>query len=590
MFRIKTVFEILQRILFVLTKKQKRKSIKIFIHMMIAAILELFSVSLMIPFMTILMKQDDMIAASKYKFVFDYLGITDVNSLFALIVVAFITVYIVKNVYLCYVSYLKVEYRAELQKELSERMLFSYMSRPYTYFLQVNSGMMMRGVNADSAGVYKMVDCFFSIIADSLTLLFLIIYLALAIPFLAVGLTVISIILVAVMVLGMKKPMKTAGEKQRAAIGKTNQCALQAINGAKEIFVMRKKDFFCEQYAREAALLKRANVVSGVLPTFPSKIVEVVFVGFVLIFMVMARKEGSFGGLIPQLSAFVFAAIKILPSVSAISANFSNVIALKPALDGAYENYKEAAEYESKREAAKPPYGREEYTEDHTLRIKNIWWKYEESKEYVLEDVSMEINEGESVALIGKSGAGKSTLADIVLGLLCPQEGSIVYGGRDIFYEPDWWSTVIGYVPQSVYLFDDTIRFNVAIGVPEDEIDDRKVWEALGQAQLKEFVEALPQGLDTVVGERGIRFSGGQRQRLAIARALYRNPAILILDEATSALDHDTETAVMEAINNLKGKKTMLIVAHRLTTVENCDKLYVVEGRGVIEKRDRKQT
>ncbi len=552
---------------------------------MIAAILELFSVSLMIPFMTILMGQENIIATSKYKYVFDYIGITNEETLLVLILVAFIAVYIIKNAYLCYVSYLKVEYRSELQKELSERMLFSYMSRPYTYFLQVNSGDMMRGVNADSAGVYKMVDCIFGIIADSLTLIFLIVYLAFTIPLLAAGLTVISVVLVVVMVLGMKRPMKTAGERQRLAIGRTNQSALQTINGAKEIFVMRKRDFFCEHYAREAALLKKANVVSGVLPTFPSRIVEVVFVGVVFAFMVLARKKGDFGGLIPQLSAFVFAAMKILPSVSAISANFSNVISLKPNLDGAYENYKKAAEYESRREVVRQSCQETVFTRDNTLHINNIWWKYDGNEEYVLQNVSMEICEGESVALIGKSGAGKSTLADIVLGLLHPQRGSIVYNGRDIFCEPDWWSTIIGYVPQSVYLFDDTIRFNVAIGVPEDEIDDKKVWAALEQAQLSDFVTMLPQRLDTVVGERGIRFSGGQRQRLAIARALYRNPEILILDEATSALDHDTETAVMDAINNLKGKMTMLIVAHRLTTIANCDKIYVVEGGGLKETR-----
>lgn len=207
------------------------------------------------------------------------------------------------------------------------------------------------------------------------------------------------------------------------------------------------------------------------------------------------------------------------------------------------------------------------------------------AKEAVLTNTFLCINKGESVAFIGSSGAGKTTLADIIMGLLKPQEGSVEMDGIDIFSIPHQWAKIIGYVPQSVFLIDDTVRRNVAFGLKEEDISDEKVWSALGQAQLKEFVEGLPAGLDTIVGERGVKFSGGQRQRVAIARALYEDPDILVLDEATSALDNETETVFMESIDALQGSKILIIVAHRLTTIRNCDRIYEITDGIAIERK-----
>ena len=215
------------------------------------------------------------------------------------------------------------------------------------------------------------------------------------------------------------------------------------------------------------------------------------------------------------------------------------------------------------------------------VEIRNVSWKYSETGPDILKDISFDIIKGTSVAFIGQSGAGKTTLADVILGLLKPYEGDVTVGGKSIFTSPKSWAGIVGFVPQSVYLTDDTIRKNVAFGVEEADIDDDKIWRALEQAQLAEFVKGLPDGLDNIVGDRGIKISGGQRQRIAIARALYEEPEILVLDEATSALDTETESAVMEAIDFLHGKKTMIIIAHRLTTIQNCDTVYEVKNGSI---------
>lgn len=225
---------------------------------------------------------------------------------------------------------------------------------------------------------------------------------------------------------------------------------------------------------------------------------------------------------------------------------------------------------------------------NHSLVLENICWHYQGSDKEILHNLNLTVNKGESIGIIGQSGAGKSTLADIILGLHLPQNGRTLLDGTDILAIPDEYGRTIGFVPQSVYLVDGTVRENVAFGVPNSEINDDLVWECLEKAQLDTFIRGQEKGIETTIGERGVRFSGGQRQRIAIARALYRKPQILILDEATSALDNETEAAVMEAIEGLYGTITMIIIAHRLTTVKKCDKIYEITG-GKAVKADKKE-
>ena len=285
-------------------------------------------------------------------------------------------------------------------------------------------------------------------------------------------------------------------------------------------------------------------------------------------------------------------AVRMLPSLGRTSANINIMSFYVTSLESAYNNMKILKEEELANEVLEveeQKYKDEDekgLTFNDSLCLSNIYWHYKDSEKNILSDLNLKVEKGQSVGLIGSSGAGKSTLADIILGLHIPNQGSVKLDGHDIRHIPQTYSRIIGFVPQSIYLLDGTIRENVAFGEGKENIDDNKIWNCLEKAQIGEFVRKLEDGLDTIVGERGVRFSGGQRQRIAIARALYRNPEILVLDEATSALDNETEAEVMKSIESLYGTITMIIIAHRLSTVKKCDVVYeIMDGKAIIKEK-----
>lgn len=285
---------------------------------------------------------------------------------------------------------------------------------------------------------------------------------------------------------------------------------------------------------------------------------------------------------VTTLSVFAVAAFRMLPSFNKITGYISGMMFNKPAIDSVYRDLKEIEQL------------MEQKTAEHedtikvmlhsSIRLNNVSFRYPESDKWILKNASLEITKNTSVALIGASGAGKTTAADLMLGILQPQEGTVTIDGTDLRKCMKSWHEDIGYIPQVIYLMDDNIRANIAFGIPDAEIDDDTIQKALREAQLDQFVNSLPNGLDTLIGDRGVKLSGGQRQRIGIARALYRNPNVLVLDEATSALDSDTEKEVMEAIDGLHGTRTLIVIAHRLSTIKKCDKIFEVGGGGFIER------
>jgi ABC-type multidrug transport system fused ATPase/permease subunit len=287
---------------------------------------------------------------------------------------------------------------------------------------------------------------------------------------------------------------------------------------------------------------------------------------------------------IPQLSVFAVAAMRLMPSVGRINEHVTNMLYALPSVDLIYHDFTEIEDYVEKQNREV----REDWTLQDSIRVQNVTYCYPDTEEPVIDGADLTIEKGKTVAFIGASGAGKTTMVDVILGLLVPQKGVVMADDINVHEKPKTFHSQVGYIPQVIYLSDDTIRNNIAFGMKETEIDEGAVQAAVEKAQLTEFIDSLPNGLDTIVGDRGVRLSGGQRQRIGIARALYHDPEILVLDEATSALDNDTEAAVMEAIEHLQGTKTMIIIAHRLTTIRNVDVIYEV-GNGKVTRKNKEE-
>lgn len=587
----KTLKLMMKQLAAILNKEQKRNCYWVFLFILVGSLFEMLGVGSLLPFLESMM-QPDQVSQKWYGRILMYLfGVDDSIALLIFMGIGVVILYFIKNAVILFSVYVQNKLNARINRELATAMLNSYMKRPYEFFLEHNSADIIRGVNTDVNGVFNIISNIFKLVAEilkcsSIAVLLFVVDFSMAVRI--VGLAGVCLIAVT---LGFKSIMSDMGRKQREAGANCNKHAYQAVNGIKEITVMRRRENFVKQFDKAADLRREANLAYNFIIACPNRIVEAVCIGGIMAVVCVRIANGAdMAEFVPQLGTFAVAAFQILPSVSNISAYISGLVFYRPTLEEAYDNITAAREYDRKTAELSGNSDRIYSVESNAcmefedkIEISNIVWKYNNSEgKNILEGLSLEICKGQSVALIGASGAGKTTLADIILGLLPPQKGMIKVDGKSIYTIPDEWSRMIGYVPQSVFLIDDTIRNNVSFGLLSEEIDDERVWDALEQAQLAAFVRSLPQGIDTIVGERGVRFSGGQRQRVAIARALYYNPEILVLDEATSALDSETENAVMESIEALQGRKTLIIVAHRLTTIKSCDRIFeIVDGKAV---------
>jgi len=351
----------------------------------------------------------------------------------------------------------------------------------------------------------------------------------------------------------------------------------QGLGGAKDVKLLGREGDFLAQYHLHHAQSARVGELQSTLQQLPRLWLELLAVGgLALLVFVMLGRGVELTSIVPTLGLFAAAAFRLMPSVSRVLASVQAVRYAMPVINTLHEELKLAAPEPAIRTTDQ---GRRFYRE---IRLTDVAYSYPGADTPALHGLTLAIKKGESVGFIGSSGSGKSTLVDVILGLLPPSNGSVLVDGQDIQEQLRTWQDQIGYVPQSIYLTDDTLRRNVAFGIPDEHIDDAAVQRAIRDAQLEEFVGGLPNGVESIVGERGIRLSGGQRQRIGIARALYHDPSVLVMDEATSALDATTESGVMEAVTALRGSKTILIVAHRLTTVGQCDRIYRLESGTVV--------
>lgn len=570
-----------------LTGKQRKQVIGVFILVVIGAAFETLGVAAVLPFVYAVIDTSQLWGNQYIVMCADVFGIKTDTQLIVSLGILICIFYVFKNVFMMFISYMENKFKANFAYELSKLMLHSYMKRPYVYFLGTNSAEMIRGLNDDINSINDMLTALFKIFSIGFMMVGIGVFLVIQEPLMAFGIVMLAVVIFSVIVLVIKRKIRELGKLKIKYATEAYKYAYQAVNGMKEISIMKREDYFLNSYTGVTSQKKEADTVYNTISIAPERIVEATFVcGIVGIVCLQVGMGGMSAALITNLAAFAVGAMRIMPSLSTLTTRMTQIMYLRPALSGICNNIEAARSQEKAFLALKDSIDKKEHTvEFHKeVTIQGIDWKYPNTEKYILKDAEITIQKGECVALVGKSGAGKTTLADILLGLLKPEKGSVCMDGTSIFTIPYAWSKIIGYVPQTVYLIDDTIRNNVAFGIDVDAIDDVKIWNALEKAQLKGFIEALPEGLDTIIGERGVKFSGGQRQRIAIARALYHDPEIMVFDEATAALDGETENAVMDAINRLRGEKTLIIIAHRLNTISHCNRFYEVGEQKVTEK------
>lgn len=577
---------LLHKVGYLFDKKQKRQLVGLGLLIFIGGSLETLGVSMLLPVVQVIMDPEAIMDNQLVAKVVDILHIQTDKELIIVMLGSLIALYVIKNAYLLFQIYVQNTFVTRNRNRMISRVMREFLNRPYEEYLGADIPTVFRLTDSDIPNAFQLVLVMIQMVTEIVVSVSLCVMLVIVSPAMSLFIVVIFLGMTLVITKILKPRLNKIGHKNQNIQSRIAKWRIQSIYGLKDVKVLHREEFFVRNYYESGAV--GANVARNyaVFNNMPRLMIETVFMAAMLLFiMLYMLNGGDIAVLAPQLTAFAVAAIRVMPGTNRINTYLSEIAYSQPCLDYLYENLNESMKMDVNGSVtgltgAKQPELPKLELQDKIV-LDHITYAYPNTVKNIFTDAHMEVKKGQSVGIMGPSGAGKSTIVDILLGLLHVQEGTITCDGMSIFDNYPAWLAKIGYIPQSIYLIDESIRDNIAFGIDADRIDDARIWEVLEEAQLKEFVEELPEGLDTTIGDRGVRISGGQRQRLGIARALYHNPEILVFDEATSALDTDTEKAVMDAINSFHGRKTMVIIAHRLNTIAKCDVIYKVEDEKI---------
>lgn len=565
---------------YIFDRKQKISLVILLFVIGIGTMLELLGVTAIMPFISVVMDPETIYKKWYLNWVYQQFAFGSEVNFMIFLAAALILIYVLKNVYLCLMYNLQYHFTFSNQRKLAYRMLECYMKQPYSFHLSHNSADLIRNVSTDTNMMFLGVLAILQLITEAMVCIVLGIFLFIQDKSITIGVIVILVAFLLIFARAFKKYLAYVGNEDRKYNAGITKWLMQSFGGIKETKIMDREEFFLNKFDYNYKNYANCERTYRFLQVAPRPVMEAVCVSALLAVVALKLLRGTHSAyFVSTLSVFAIAAFRLLPSMNRVTNYMSVIMFNKPAIDAVYHDLKQIDELEKNKVFKNKE--EQKLSIEKEIVIDNVSFRYPDTENYVLKNICFRIEKNKSTAFIGPSGAGKTTLADIILGALEPSNGKVCVDGIDICKRMGGWHKNLGYIPQTIYLMDDTIRNNIAFGIPKEEIEEDKVWRALEQAQLKDFVENLDEKLDTKIGEAGVRLSGGQRQRIGIARALYHNPEVLVLDEATSALDNETESAVMEAIDNLSGSKTLIIIAHRLTTIRNCDIVYEVKGEGI---------
>lgn len=574
------------KLLFLFNSREKLLAIGLFVAMFVGAVLEATGIALIFPVITLVNNPDVALTNPTLRWAYDFSGSRSFDEFSFRVVLTILGVYLFKYVYLAFLYNVQYRFITARQTSLSARLFKAYLHSSYPFHLQHNSAKLLANVNTTVHLIFS------GVIVPALSLLIE----------LLVAFSVLSVLLVisplptlgTIVILGgagvifyffIKRRSSIYGRMQEERYVQMTKWVNQGLGGIKEVKILGREDFFLNEYTENSRYFGRASRFIRTTGDLSRLFVEALVLCSVLLVMAaMLWLQKDLQQIVPMLGLFALAAIRLMPSANRILYSLATIRYHSAFVDEVYQDLKELDD-----EADKLSFDENSEDSDRTLLFKkgitleNLSFRYAETGKEILKNIYLSISKGQTVAFVGSSGAGKTTIVDIIMGLLAPTEGRVLLDNIDINVNLKAWQRKIGYIPQPVYLSDDTIKRNVAFGISDDNIDEKQVWNSLRAAQLEEFISNLPNKLETDIGENGVLLSGGQRQRVGIARALYHNPEVLILDEATAALDNKTESEVTSAIESLSGTKTIIAIAHRLTTVKNFDRIFLMKNGEIID-------
>lgn len=574
-----------------LDRKQKQKMILLVFLMLIGAVLETLGVSMILPVMNVVLEKNVVQSHRYLQVICDifHIGYDDTRTLMIFVMTGLIVIFAVKNIFLFFQQKVQLKFVYTNQFATSRRMMINFMERPYEYYLNADTSVIQRSITSDVNNMYGLILSLLQLVSEGIVFVCLVAVSLVTDVVMSITVAVLLVAALLIIKCVLKPIMRKAGEENQDYYSGLYKWIDQSVMGIKEIKIANKENYFINEYAKCGAGYVNAVQRYNLYNATPRLLIETVAIaGMILYVMISLLQGANVEEIMPQIGLLAVAAMRLIPCANRINNHLTSISYFEPFFMGVSDNLQQEirdenidydeASYQKKIEV-------EKLTIKEKIELRDIVYKYPNTEVLIFDHADMEIPIGKSVGIVGTSGAGKTTVVDILLGLLQLQSGEILADGVEVRDHYQSWLKNIGYIPQTIFMIDSTIRKNVAFGFADEDIDDEKVWRALKEAQLDEFVRGLPEGLDTGIGERGIRLSGGQRQRIGIARALFEDPEVLVLDEATSALDNETEAAIMDSINRLHGRKTLIIIAHRLQTIEKCDMVYRVENGKVDRER-----
>jgi len=580
------MLSVIKKILYLLPEGDSVKITLLFFMMMGAALLEVAGIGMIPAFVSIIASPDMVMNYEPIKPILGWLNITDQEGLLLWGSGLLVGIFVLKSIYVTAFNYIEARYVFNRRYIISYSLMKKYMYAPYTFHLGRNSSELLRNISLEVNIIVNVIlTNVLKMSRETLIILAILILLLASEPLITLIVCMVSLAGAGSFIIFTKKRVQDSGEREQKHRSAMIKAVNQGIGGIKDARVLNRENEFIEKFRKEAYGSTRLMAYIRVIQQIPKPIVETSAVlGMMLIAALMVWQGRPMSAIFPILTLFAMATVRLMPAIQTLSSMYTNMKYNMVALDPIYNDFVELEEENLKlmNDRAK----NEKISLNNRIEVSNVSYSYPNTSEQALQGVSFVIPKGKAVAFVGESGAGKTTIVDLLLGLMKPTEGKITVDGKDIHEQLSAWQKNIGYIPQSIYLADETLRNNIAFGIPEHLIDDEKIEMALESAQLTDLVSRLPEGLDTFVGENGTRLSGGQKQRVGIARALYHNPEVLVMDEATSALDNITEKEITRAIESLIGERTIVMIAHRLTTVQKCDTLYLMENGKIVDAGD----